>query len=1261
MRFWLTLLTLTCATSVSVGHAADKILVGPETEDRFPPLKIPDGFKATLFACDPLVEYPSVIALGPRVGTLLVAHDYMTGLGVEIVRRDEVRLIEDTDGDGYADKSTVFADGFNSIQGLEFYNDTVFVMHAPLLTSVRDTDGDGVADERRDLLNGLGLPPEQNSNRLHCANGVVAGHDGWLYLALGDRGCDVKRPEGDRLVFQQGGILRCRRDGSDLHVFSTGLRNIYDVALDDELNVFVRDNENDGGDYMIRVCHCFFGSDHGYPYHYYERPEEPMMPMADLGRGSSAGGVCYNGAKFPEEYQGNLFFCEWGRAVVRYPRERKKGGFAPTHEIDFAAAANDDPYGLKPTDLVVDYDGSLLISDWGDGQRPKRGRGRIYRITAETRDRLNVVGAPKDGRFSASYHLKVMQSPRPHERITAQRVLEEHSAEMLPVLKKQLAKGSINVVGRLHAVWLLAGQDNAVEELFALASHDPAPRVRAQAVRAIGDLTDPVLVEDKINAGRGDHKIAERLAELGENADPRVALEVLIVLRRLRWCQIPDWIAEHLPGEEPALDHAAQQALRNASNWPGVMRLLDESPRLRKLALQAMAEQRVSYLATQLIKRLKASESAAHRRDYIDSLARIVRQEKPWTYWGFRPAPRPAASVDWEQTPAIITALNRSLADDSLDVRALTLKRMQREGVRPELMRLAAWLREENDQARTAQILTALKLGNASETRQIFREAALRRSLPTANRLSALSNLLTNLPVNQESSLIDLAKRLEDGPVLAAMLTAFGSLQKVNANEMLFSKLDSSSPGVRAAAIRSLAQRKAQARKRVTKLIDDEDIGVQQAAAEAAGLLNATDAAGKLLALSKHDDKQLVRASLNSLRLLKDARAVDSAVKALDDRVAQLSAMRYLREHGSPKIADRIQQAAATNLSLEFQQEAIKTLVAWVDRFPAADLCGPLATIQGHSGHVLLWGVFGPLSEDELDRFERWRVSRTTQIMCGPFANDGFPLAGDEEMERIGQVGAGQVQLDNPSGEAATWIAASVVEVRSETNIEVLASASGSTKVWVADKLVHTQPDSVAFRVDSHQFPAKLRKGKNYVFVKITSSDKAPRFHLRFRRRSTKAEHEQLIKFALQSRGNAGRGRDVFKNVKKSSCLQCHRLGEKGGKIGPDLAGIGRRFSRIHLIESILEPSRTIAPSYATISVALNDGRVLTGVRVAQSEELITVGDNQGKLHEIPRGDIEEISSPKVSTMPEGLEKKLTDREFVDLVAFLESQKTNPQ
>ena len=118
--------------------------------------------------------------------------------------------------------------------------------------------------------------------------------------------------------------------------------------------------------------------------------------MADLGLGSSAGGVAYREPQFPAEFRG-LFFCEWGRAVMRCAPESLGSGFAPLKEIEFAAGAENDPYGFKPTDLVVDRDGSLLVADWADGQRPKRGRARIYRISHGTPTRSdNAEKVPSD-------------------------------------------------------------------------------------------------------------------------------------------------------------------------------------------------------------------------------------------------------------------------------------------------------------------------------------------------------------------------------------------------------------------------------------------------------------------------------------------------------------------------------------------------------------------------------------------------------------------------------------------------------------------------------------------------------------------------------------------------------------------------------------------------------------------------------------------------------------------------------------------------
>ena len=129
--------------------------------------------------------------------------------------------------------------------------------------------------------------------------------------------------------------------------------------------------------------------------------------------------------------------------------------------------------------------------------------------------------------------------------------------------------------------------------------------------------------------------------------------------------------------------------------------------------------------------------------------------------------------------------------------------------------------------------------------------------------------------------------------------------------------------------------------------------------------------------------------------------------------------------------------------------------------------------------------------------------------------------------------------------------------------------------------------------------------------------------------------------------------------MEKSQCLKCHRLGEQGERIGPDLTGLGSRFSRIHIVESILEPSRTIAPSFQTVLVALRDGRVLTGVPIAETTETLTLADNQGQKHSLDKSAIEEQRPQSISTMPEGLEQKLTADEFIHLVEFLVSQKAS--
>jgi putative membrane-bound dehydrogenase-like protein len=1219
---------------------------GPETEKRFPPLQVPPGFKATLFACDPLIEYPSVIAAGPRPGALFVAIDYMTGLGVDIVRRDEIRLVEDTDGDGYADKATVFAKGFNSIQGLAYHDGTVYVMHAPHLTALRDTKGTGVADERRDLLTGLGLTPEQNPTRLHCANGVVVGHDGWLYLAMGDNGVDVLRPEGDRLLLQGGGILRCRSDGRDLHVFATGLRNIYDVALDAELNVFVRDNENDGGTYMIRVCHSFHGADHGYPYLCADHPDEALAPLADLGLGSSAGGVCYLEQQFPPENRGDLFFCEWGRAVVRYQPRHAGSSFAPLKEITFVSGAPNDPYGFRPTDIVVQRDGAMMVSDWADGQRPKRGRGRIYRITHGEGQHPPVVKGDTMERW-----LALLASDSYYTRCDAQAALERRGRDAREALTTALAKHQLGTRARLHAIWVLArlGGPMAIEVLLPIARIDAEPAVRAQAVRAIADLVDPVLTRHKLDAGAGDADRARQLAALASGQDPSVLREIVIALGRLRWTGIPEWLQQNLVRPDAALAHAATQALRRCQNWPAILKLVDlpESEPVRAIALRALAERYEPVIVDAVTERLGTEKAAARRLAYADLLTRVYKRPGPWKYWGYRPAPRPANAVAWERTEAIAQALERTLADPNRAVRLAILRRMEREKVPVRAAVLATWLIDEQDAERAAAILSALRDQTSSDSRKYVEPVVRDTRHTTANRLAALAILLQGFGADADR-LLALVRELEDGPVLAEALRRTTSYPKLDATAELLNHVKSREAEVRAAAIEALGERRcAEVRTSLLPLLRDSDVRVRRAAAGAAGKLGAMDAVEPLVKLVADTDPAVRRASLESLRQLRAPQAVPLALAALADRNLELTALESLGELAGPEHAATIADFAQRSPSAEVPASAVRILTAWRDRqdATAADrraLDSAVAGIHGASGIVVRWQALGPTTAPAVDQLI---AKAAAPGSLDPQSWRTWFATGTEARVKLAKDGL--------------WLAAADMSVADVTPIEFLVSSSGSLRVWLNGKELHRRDQSRTFQLDSDRFPGTLAKGTNRVLVVTGQGKTGVEFHLRFRRKSSNADHERLTQAALTRPGNPDRGKQVFLNVEKSQCLKCHRLGEEGEHIGPELTGIGSRFSRIYLVESVLQPSRTIAPSYGTFVATLQSGKLLSGVKIAETDTTVTLADNQGQKHMLVKRDIETLQASSVSVMPEGLEKRLTEDEFVDLIGFLANQKSS--
>jgi putative membrane-bound dehydrogenase-like protein len=1221
-----------CLVGLILCHAAQPPQAGPETEKRFPPLHVPPGFKATLFACDPLIEYPSVISIGPRPGAIFVAYDYMTGL--DHLRRDEVRLVEDTDGDGYADKATLFAAGFNSIQGMAYHDSVLYVMHAPFLTALRDTKKAGAADERKDLLSGLGLTPENNKTLLHCANGVAVGHDGWLYLALGDNGVNVQRPEGDRLILNGGGILRCRPDGRDLHVFSTGLRNIYDVALDAELNVFVRDNENDGGTYMIRVCHSFHGADHGYPYHYEDYPEEALHPIGDFGRGSAAGGVCYLETQFPPEYRGNLFFGEWGKSVVRYPLTRAGSGFAPVKEIEFAVGDRKDTYPFKPTDIIVQRDGTMMIADFADGQRPKRGRGRIY----------HVVYAGGGTAPARKQTYPALDSESYYDRWEAQANLERDG--------KRAA--NLGPRGRMHALWALAHREGAkaVDELLRIAASDPDSAVRAQAVRAVADLTDPILTEHKLDAGPGDVKRAEQLAALAKGQDSRVMLEIVVALGRLRWTGSADWLRAHVVHPDKALAHAAMQTMRRAANWPAVLGLLDQpddNP-LRMVALRALAERYEPEVIDGLIGRLGLEQSAERRRAYAEALTRVYKKPGPWKYWGYRPGPKPANTEPWQRTEAIAIALDRALVGLDGANRLTLLKRMQREKVPVPPARLGEWLVADHQPERAAAFLALLSDQSTAEVPPYLQKVIHDRQHSTDNRLTALALLGKKHDRAARGAMLEFAQGLEDGPVLADVLRRLSDYPQLAPATLLVRKISSADAGVRAAAMHSLGELRAEeAREPLLKMLHDTAAPVRRAAAGAAGKLALKEAAESLLTLMTDADAAVRVASLDSLRLLREARVVPLALRALSDRPLELKALATLGELGGPEHAGAVADLAKRNPSADVLSAAVRVLANWGDR---EGLSAPgrqalelaIADVQGATGVPVLWHGGGPFPLEDRPRI----VDR--HAFAGKAALEGRALFA------AGMEGRVLIAAKDAAKEGV-WFAHADMSVSAPTAVEFMASSRGTFHVWLNGKPIHERAKARNYEIDSDRFAGSLEKGTNRLLVATSSANAAAEFHLRFRRKSSTAEHERLTQAALSRTGNSDRGRKLFLDAEKSQCLKCHQLGKQGERIGPELTGVGGRFSRIHLVESILEPSRAIAPSFGSWTVTMKSGKTVSGVKVSETETTLTLADNQGLKQTLLKNDIEEQQPSAISIMPDGIERRLTEEEFVDLIAFLASQK----
>jgi putative heme-binding domain-containing protein len=135
---------------------------------------------------------------------------------------------------------------------------------------------------------------------------------------------------------------------------------------------------------------------------------------------------------------------------------------------------------------------------------------------------------------------------------------------------------------------------------------------------------------------------------------------------------------------------------------------------------------------------------------------------------------------------------------------------------------------------------------------------------------------------------------------------------------------------------------------------------------------------------------------------------------------------------------------------------------------------------------------------------------------------------------------------------------------------------------------------------------------------------------------------------ALALPADRGRGEKVFER----ECFGCHRLGERGQAVGPNLASVARRTPE-EILTHVLDPNREVAPDFLEYVVALKDGRVASGLIVTETATGVTLRRAQGAEETVLRRDIDSIASTGKSLMPEGLEAQVKPQEMADLLAFL--------
>ena len=482
---------LTAFVSLSFGQGT----FVPETVSDLPPdpeterlsFKVAEGFEVNLWAANPMLAKPIQMNWDPQ-GRLWVASSSMyPQIKPGEAPADKVIVLEDTDNDGQADKSEVFADGLLIPTGVVPGDGGAYVANSTELVHLKDADGDGKADGRRVVLSGFGT--EDTHHILHTFRW---GNDGRLYFNQSIYiHSHLETPWGTKRLMGSG-IWRFQPESYQLDVFARGMVNPWGHAIDRYGQSFSTDGAGGEGIYYTFPGSAFQTAKSWDGFADMERILQGMNP----GSPKYCGIEIVTGRHLPDDWQGNAITNDFrANRVVRYQLTDENGTYISKQMPDVITSKD---VAFRPIDVKMGPDGAIYIADWYNpiiqhgevdfrDKRRDKTHGRIWRITAKGRPlvkRPTLVGAP------VSDVLAQLNSPEEWTRHQAKLVLRSLGAKMvLPSLESYVA-ASKDDDQKLEALWTYQSLDTPNAALLGELLKSKKPQVRAAATRVVPDWAD---------------------------------------------------------------------------------------------------------------------------------------------------------------------------------------------------------------------------------------------------------------------------------------------------------------------------------------------------------------------------------------------------------------------------------------------------------------------------------------------------------------------------------------------------------------------------------------------------------------------------------------------------------------------------------------------------------------------------------------------------------------------------------------------------